>query len=196
MLALKQHFKNRRCGRAVPCTSWNLKASELETMWKSLSEKGQSFVTPTQEWFIIIQSFSSTALLKYWTHRICALEQTFRMLFTRLRLPEEKQRLAPCSEVSAVVILAAIMSEVTLTIRRRSVTRQKLRERHISRLLNFLKLKGAPHPCISLALDESNALTPSAATTNDDCKGYNAFMHIKSQIHSEHAKVRYIYREI
>lgn len=191
--ALRQHFRNRKCGSGVSCASWWLKARELKAMAKRFSETGHGKIAPQHERFTLIKSSSGTALVNYWISRICTLEHNFTKLFARLRLPEEQQASMPCSQVSAVVILATIMGEITLLIRRRSLTKSKKRMDIMNRMLSFLEEYEVPTPCNSGVPSESHTQMPHTRAIEEECKRREAatrtFLHMKSLIDAQHVKV-------
>ncbi|KAL8425482.1 hypothetical protein Efla_002603 [Eimeria flavescens] len=192
LFALRQHFRNRHCGGRISCPSWWLKAKELKAMVKRLSASGQRPVTPQHEWYNHVKMLSDTPLENYWIGRICSLEQSFKRLFDSLRLPQEKR--SPCAEVTALVILASIMSEVTLLIRRRFLAKEEVRGHKMSQLLRYLETNEVPVPCSpsesQVKPDESDFAESVKA---DDCQSRNAeanaFLHMKAQVTAVHVQI-------
>ncbi|CDI86091.1 hypothetical protein, conserved [Eimeria praecox] len=195
---VKQHFRARTCGSQ--CAAWWLKASELKAMAKRFSEAGQEPMTPQHEQFILTKTLSSTPLGEYWTNRICTFQKSFRNLFSRMRLPYEQENTTPCSKVSAIMILATIMSDITLLVRRRAVTSGRMRMKNMERLLNFLKDNDVPVPCTYDLPEAADLLKPNVPADSEECRqrdaASNAFMHMKSLIDASHVQVDDVIQEI
>ncbi|KAL8450401.1 hypothetical protein Emag_003247 [Eimeria magna] len=183
---LKQHFRQRRIGQSAS-PSWWLKARELKEMVKRLSASRQRPTSPQHEWFELIKLISETPLKRYWIGRICSLEPNFRKLFGSLRLPEEQHDSVPCSEVSALIMLASIMSEVTLVVRRRFIAKEKTRIVYLRRVLSFLDTNEVPTPCNKpessppTAASPDSSSAPEAAQCRSREAAVNLFLHMKSQ---------------
>ncbi|KAL8443452.1 hypothetical protein Emed_006807 [Eimeria media] len=190
---LKQHFRQRKIGQSAS-PSWWLKAKELKEMIKRLSASGQKPTSPQQDWFELIKLTSDTPLERYWIARICSLEPNFRKLFSSLRLPEEQHDSVPCAEVSALIILASIMSEITLVVRRRFLVKEKTRSAHLRRLLSFLDTNDVPTPCNKPEGSQSPSVPPDASATPEaaECKNreaaVNLFLHMKAQKDAVHVQ--------
>lgn len=162
-------------------------------MVRRLSEAGQAPMTPQHEQFILTRAISTTPLGEYWTSRICTYQKSFRKLFARLRLPDEQEATVPCSKVSAIIILATIMSDITLLIRRRAVTTGKVRMKNMEKLLSFLNENNVPVPCTYELPDAADLIQPSIPPDSEECMrrdaSTNAFMHLKSLIDAAHVQV-------
>ncbi|CDJ29672.1 uncharacterized protein EMH_0023580 [Eimeria mitis] len=195
---VKQHFRNRTCGPL--CAAWWLKANELKSMVRRFSEAGQPPLTPQHEQFILAKALSTTPLGEYWTSRICTFQKSFRKLFTLLRLPYEQEATVPCSKMSAIIILATIMSDITLLIRRRAVTTGKQRVKNMEELLRFLKDNHVPVPCTYELPDAADLLNPTVPPDSEECMrrdiAANAFMRMKSLIDAAHVQVDDVIQEI
>ncbi|CDJ46379.1 hypothetical protein EBH_0027240 [Eimeria brunetti] len=195
---IKQHFRASSCG--THCAAWWLKANELKSMVRRFSEAGQAPMTPQHEQFLLTRAFSATALGEYWTSRICTFQKSFRKLFARLRLPYEQEPTVPCAKVSAVIILAAIMSDITLLIRRRAVTSGNERMKNMEGLLSFLKDHDVPVPCTYELPDAADLLKPPVPAQSKECMqrdiAANAFMRMKSLVDSVHVQVDDVIQEI
>ncbi|CDJ64974.1 hypothetical protein, conserved [Eimeria necatrix] len=191
VLGLKQHFKSKICGKH--CAAWWLKANELKSMVKQFSETGQPAMTPQLEQSALAKALSTTTLVDYWMHRICMFEQTFRKLFARLRLPEEQDGSIPCSKVSAIIILAVAMSDVTLAIRRRAVATRKARLQRIADVLSFLEENDVPAPCTYELPEAADLLQIDIPSDSEECRqrdaATNLFMHMKSRIDAANVEV-------
>ncbi|XP_026192221.1 uncharacterized protein LOC34621907 [Cyclospora cayetanensis] len=194
LFALRQHFRKRNCGRDISCASWWLKARELRGAVILFSGKKAQRMTAKREEYFLIEAYENTGLTQYWIRRVCSMQQSFGRLFSRLRLPEEADGVVPCSSVSAFVILATIMSDITLLMRRRALAVAKQRMMNTRKVLSFLDGRELPRPCHSDLLNAADLLRHvRKLTTTEECESHdsqnNYFLYLKSQVDAVHVQV-------
>ncbi|OEH77210.1 hypothetical protein cyc_05571 [Cyclospora cayetanensis] len=194
LFALRQHFRKRNCGRDISCASWWLKARELRGAVILFSGKKAQRMTAKREEYFLIEAYENTGLTQYWIRRVCSMQQSFGRLFSRLRLPEEADGVVPCSSVSAFVILATIMSDITLLMRRRALAVAKQRMMNTRKVLSFLDGRELPRPCHSDLLNAADLLRHvRKLTTTEECESHdsqnNYFLYLKSQVDALHVQV-------